>query len=105
MRNQPTDTDHDPVTPSAWREAWYWRTAVLFLERIDGHQKIRELFSERKTLTTALARTYQDLIAEKTWLGVFNNSPSVIRQALQVLPAGHSCDGSRHRHTRNTTSS
>jgi AAA domain len=54
------------------------------LERIDGHDKMRELFAQRKTLTTALARTYQDLIAEKTWLGVHKNSPPSIRQALQV---------------------
>lgn len=56
---------------------------MLFLERIDGHQKIRELFEERQSLTTALARTYQDLVAEKTWLGVFNNSPDRVRQSLQ----------------------
>jgi very-short-patch-repair endonuclease len=31
-----------------------------------------------------LARTYQDLVAEKTWLGVYNNSPNHIRQALQA---------------------
>ncbi len=34
--------------------------ALIFLEHIDGHDKMRELFAQRKTLTTALARTYQD---------------------------------------------
>ena len=62
----------------------------MFLERIDGHHKLRELFEERKTLTTALARTYQDLVAEKTWLGVYRNSPDSVRQALQAyLNAGN----------------
>lgn len=28
--------------------------------------------------------TYQDLVAEKTWLGVYNNSPDSVRQALQA---------------------
>jgi len=84
MRTIPAAPDHDPVTPSSWREAWNWRCAVMFLDRIDGHDKMRELFSQRKTLTAALARAYQDLIAEKTWLGVYKNSPSVIRQALQA---------------------
>ncbi|MFO1465547.1 MAG: AAA domain-containing protein [Steroidobacteraceae bacterium] len=55
-----------------------------FLDRIDGHHKMRVLFDERRTLTTSLARTYQDLVAEKTWLGVFNNSPNSVRQALQA---------------------
>jgi very-short-patch-repair endonuclease len=83
-RTEVAAADHDPIVPSAWREAWNWRCAVMFLECIDGHDKMRELFAQRKTLTTALARTYQDLIAEKTWLGVHTNSPPSIRQALQV---------------------
>jgi very-short-patch-repair endonuclease len=84
VRTEPAAADHDPVVPSAWREAWTWRCAVMFLERIDGHDKVRELFMQRKALTTALARTYQDLIAEKTWLGVYDNSPDYIKQALQM---------------------
>jgi very-short-patch-repair endonuclease len=83
LRTEPAAADHDPLTPSAWREAWNWRCAVMFLDRIDGHSKMRELFAHRKTLTTELARTYQDLVAEKTWLGVYENSPPSVRQALQ----------------------
>jgi very-short-patch-repair endonuclease len=56
----------------------------MFLQTLDGHDKMRELFTQRRTLTTALARTYQELVAEKTWLGVFRNSPDHIRQALQA---------------------
>jgi hypothetical protein len=84
VRTQVATTDHDPLVPSRWREAWNWRCAVLFLDRIEGHHKTRELFGQRKTLTSLLARTYQNLVAEKTWLGVFNNSPNDIRQALQA---------------------
>ena len=84
IRTEAAADDHDPVVPSAWREAWNWRCAVMFLERIDGHQKMRDLFAQRKTLTTTLARTYQDLIAEKTWLGVYLKSPDKIKQALQA---------------------
>ena len=84
LRTQPAEAEHDSLVPSSWREAWNWRGAVMFLERIDGHDKLRELFGKRKTLTSALARTYQELVAEKTWLGVFKNSPDNIRQALQT---------------------
>jgi very-short-patch-repair endonuclease len=84
LRTQPAGAENDPLVPSAWREAWNWRCAVMFLERIDGHHKMRELLAQRKTLTTTLARTYQELVAEKTWLGVFRNSPDHIRQALQA---------------------
>ncbi len=104
VRTQPAVAGHDPQVPSNWLEAWNWRQAVLFLDRIDGHHKLRELFDERKTLTTTLARTYQDLVAEKTWLGVFNNSPSNVRQALQAyltavqaMGAGTGIRAIRHR--------
>ena len=104
IRFQPAQTDNDPVIPSTWREAWNWRCAVMFLEKIDGHQRLRELFASRKMMTTILARTYQDLVAEKTWLGVYNNSPNAIRQALhaylnsiQAMGAGTGIRAVRHR--------
>lgn len=104
LRTQPAAPDHDSLIPAKWLEAWNWRQAVLFLERIDGHKKLRELFDERKALTTTLANTYQDLVAEKTWLGVFNNSPNSVRQALtayltaiQAMGAGTGVRAIRHR--------
>jgi len=106
LRTQPAAADLDTATPATWLEAWNWRQAVLLLDRIDGHHKLRELFEERKTLTTALARTYQDLVAEKTWLGVFNNSPNSVRQALQAylnavqaMGSGTGVRAVRHRKT------
>ena len=104
LRTEMAESDHDVLTPSSWREAWKWRCAVIFLEKIDGHDKLRELFAERKMLTTALARAYQDLVAEKTWLGVYHNSPPAIRQALQAylnsiqaMGAGTGVRAIRHR--------
>ncbi len=78
----------------------------MFLDKIDGHTVMRELFDERRTLTTTLARTYQELVAEKTWLGVFKNSPDSVRQslqaylnALQAMGAGTGVRAVRHRKT------
>ena len=104
LRTVAAEPDYDALTPPSWREAWNWRCAVIFLEKIDGHQKLRELFAQRKMLTTALARAYQDLVAEKTWLGVYHNSPPLIRQALQAylnsiqaMGAGTGVRAIRHR--------
>lgn len=106
LRTIPATAELDVVTPASWREAWNWRLAVLFLDRIDGHKRIRELFEERRTLTTNLARTYQDLVAEKTWLEVHRNSPNAVRQALQAylnavqaMGAGTGVRAVRHRKT------
>ncbi|WP_323012490.1 AAA domain-containing protein [Castellaniella sp.] len=104
IRTEPATQDMDATVPSKWREAWNWRQADIFLKRIDGHQTLRELFEERKLLTNTLARTYQDLVADKTWLGVFNNSPDSVRQALQAylnaiqaMGAGTGVRAVRHR--------
>jgi len=83
LLTQPPTVDFDPVLPLTWRDAWSWRRALSLLERIDVHSCLRARFEERRTLTATLAKTYQELVAEKTWLGVYNNSPSSIRQALQ----------------------
>lgn len=104
LRTQSASADMDTLTPSNWLDAWNWRKAVMFLDAIDGHHKVRELFEERKALETALARTYQELVAEKTWLGVFHNSPDSVRQALQAylnavqaMGAGTGVRAVRHR--------
>ena len=104
VRTEVATADLDPLVPTKWLEAWNWRQAVMFLEKIDGHDKLRELFEERKLLTTTLAKTYQDLVAEKTWLEVFRNSPDSVRQALQAylnavqaMGAGTGVRAIRHR--------
>lgn len=106
LRTEPATGDLDAATPASWWEAWQWRQAVKFLDTIDGHHKLRELFDQRRKLTTSLARTYQDLVAKKTWLGVFNNSPHSVRQdlqrylnAIQAIGAGRGVRAIRHRKT------
>lgn len=83
IRTQPADATHDAVVPSDWREAMEWRCAVVFLDSIDVHHQLRKLFEERQVLTTSLARAYQDLVAEKSWLNVYNNSPDSVQQDLK----------------------
>ena len=94
----------DAVLPLRWREAWQWRLAFQFVDAMDVHKKFRTLFEERRVLTASLSRTYQELVAEKTWLGVFNNSPQSTRQALQAylnsvqaMGAGTGIRAVRHR--------
>jgi very-short-patch-repair endonuclease len=83
LRTEPAGVDSDALTPGSWRDAWAWRQAVTFLDGLDGHHTMRERFAERHTLTNELARTYRDLVAQKTWLAVHANSPPDVRQALQ----------------------
>jgi very-short-patch-repair endonuclease len=104
IRIQAVESEIDSIVPFTWREAWEWRLALNFLDRLDSHHKVRDLIEERRQLTQNLAKTYQDLVAEKTWLGVFNNSPDSVRQALQAylsavqsMGAGTGVRAVRHR--------
>ena len=106
LRTVPATVDLDVVVPMRWRDAWDWRQAVMFLDRVDGREALRALFDERRTLTAYLARTYQTLVAEKTWLGVFHNSPDAVKQelkrylnAIQAIGAGTGVRAIRHRRT------
>ncbi len=83
IRTKAAEADHDPVVPSDWREGMEWRCAVALLDSIDVHHQLRKLFEERQTYTTSLARAYQELVAEKCWLNVFNNSPDSVQQDLK----------------------
>lgn len=107
--SQAAGPDNDPQTPSDWLEAWNWRIALTFLEKIDGRGRLKALFEERRTLESDLAKTYQELVAEKTWLGVYNNSPVSIRQALaaylsaiQAMGTGNGIRAIRHRQNART---
>ncbi len=104
VRKQPAETDHDPVLPSDWREAWEWRCATALLDSIDVHHELRNLFEQRHIQTTTLARAYQQLVAEKCWLNVFNNSPDSVQQdlkrylnAIQAMGSGVGLRAMRYR--------
>jgi len=83
LRIQPATADLDTLTPVSWHEAWEWRQAVMFLDQIDVHHKMRHQLDTRAALSKKLASTYRTLVAEKAWLGVCKNSSPAHRQSLQ----------------------
>ena len=56
-RAEKAEGELDTLVPFNWKDAWDWRLAVNFLDRIDGHHKMRQLFEERRQLTNTLAKT------------------------------------------------
>lgn len=85
LRTQPADpaSDVDPCLPHDWADAWMWRRHETFLQTIDAHQELRRLFGERERLARALASTYQELAAAKTWLAVSQHAGAEVRAALK----------------------
>lgn len=83
IRSLPPNASHDPVVPADWRNAWEWRRAVALLNSIEVHHELHNLFAERRALTLSLVRCYQEIVAEKSWLSVYHQSPPDVRQDLQ----------------------
>ena len=83
IRTLPAKDNHDPEVPEDWRDAWEWRRGVALLNSIEVHHELRNLFAERSALTSSLARCYQEIVTEKSWLSVFHQSPPDVRQDLQ----------------------
>jgi very-short-patch-repair endonuclease len=83
IRTVPAKDDHDPIVPADWRDAWEWRRGVALLNSIEVHHELRNLFAERRARTSSLARCYQEIVAERSWLSVFRQSPPDVRQDLQ----------------------
>ena len=104
LRREPAPADGDPLTPPDWLEAFRWRTARTLLDSLDGHEALHGLFERRHIAERDLARAYRQLVAEKTWLGVYNNSPERVRRglaayltAMQSIGAGNGVRAIRHR--------
>ncbi|MGZ9711216.1 AAA domain-containing protein [Glaciimonas sp. GNP009] len=83
MRIEPALGEVDTLTPANWLEAWFWRCSKTFLDSIDVHDELKKLHAQRHETERSLSKVYQELIAAKTWLGVYNNSPESTQQALQ----------------------
>ncbi|MES2027121.1 MAG: AAA domain-containing protein [Pseudomonadota bacterium] len=83
LRTEPVFGEMDLLTPADWLEAWYWRCSKTFLESIDVHETLKKLHTQRHETERSLSKVYRELIAAKTWLGVYNNSPESTQQALQ----------------------
>lgn len=84
LRSQPVVGDSDTWTPGSWLEAWRWRQAATFIDEIDGRDALRRLQARRQAAESDLAVAYRDLVAKKTWLEVYRNSPPAVKAALQA---------------------
>lgn len=83
LRTSPPGADEDPETPSSWRDAWNWRKADLFLEKIDGKHLVT-WYQERRRLTQQLSITYQELVAKRAWLMLKSKAKDNVRQHLSA---------------------
>lgn len=84
------DATEDELIPMHWLKAWRLQRLAHFVEEIDARAAVRELTKQRQAATTDLARTYQRLIAARTWHRLAENATPAVRSALQAFLAAMS---------------
>ncbi|MFD1611815.1 AAA domain-containing protein [Sphingomonas tabacisoli] len=82
LREEPVAGVEDPLTPGDWRERWHLRRLATWLDRIDAHDRIRELTRRRSELEAQLARGYEDVIELRTWCALAEKATDQVRSAL-----------------------
>ena len=74
----------DSLLPDNVRQAWRLRRLATGLAAIDPRGDLERLGLERKACEEELARTYSDLVVQRTWLQLADNASPSVRTALQA---------------------
>lgn len=75
----------DYLLPDNWQKAWRLRRLTNYLESINRFDEFKQLTSQRYEIEKQLAKTYQNIVAKRTWLKLANNATPDIRSALQAF--------------------
>ncbi|MCC3155982.1 AAA domain-containing protein [Hymenobacter sp. 15J16-1T3B] len=84
LREQPAAGATDELLPADWCRRWRLRRLSTHLQALDARAELRQLALDRQQAELTLARTYQDIIEQKTWLQLAQNATPQVRSALQA---------------------
>lgn len=82
LRREAVTSVEDPLTPGDWRERWTLRRLATWLDRIDGHGRLRALGRERSEAEEQLRRAYEEAIELRTWCRLAEKASDQVRAAL-----------------------
>lgn len=85
LRCTPVNAAVDLLLPDNWQAAWRLRRLTTYLENADARQELKQLGDERHTTEKQLAKTYQEIVAKRTWLKLAENATPDIRSALEAF--------------------
>ncbi|MGZ8215420.1 MAG: AAA domain-containing protein, partial [Methylosarcina sp.] len=74
----------DSLLPEDWRNLWRINRLANHLEMIDGRAELKRLAGLRAELEAELAHSYQDAVAQRTWLNLAENASPSVKAALQA---------------------
>ncbi|WP_044511048.1 AAA domain-containing protein [Hymenobacter sp. DG25B] len=84
LQHEPANGTLDELLPADWSVRWRLRRLARYLSGLDHRAEIKQLAADRVETEAALARTYQDIITQKTWLQLALKATPLVRSALQA---------------------
>ena len=85
LKVSPLEGTVDYLLPDDWLQAWRLRRLANYFHSLNQYDEFKKLTSQRYDVEKQLAKTYQDVIAKRTWLKLANNATPNIRAALQAF--------------------
>src|SRR5690606_8199820 len=83
LREEACDGVRDPWTPEDWRESWQLRRVETYLQDIDGRERLALLATERREKERLLERAVEELVEQRTHLGLLQRMTPARLSALQ----------------------
>jgi superfamily I DNA and/or RNA helicase len=87
ISNEPLNSTVDMLLPDNWQQAWRLCRLANYLQSANDFDKFKKLTSQRLEVENQLSKTYQDVVAKRTWLKLADNATPDIRAALQAFQA------------------
>lgn len=84
LLRQPAVATTNTLLPSNWRAAWRLKRLATHLAEIDAQNELQALSNQRHDLEKDLAKAYQTIVSQRTWLKLTENATSSVRSALMA---------------------
>lgn len=85
LKEIPLETTVDALLPDNWSQAWRLRRLANYFYSMSHFGEFKKLTTQRYEYEKQLAKTYQDVVAKRTWLQLAKNATPDIRAALQAF--------------------
>lgn len=85
LKEKPLENSVDYLLPDNWQQAWRLRRLYNYFNSVSHFGEFKKLTIQRYDLEKQLAKTYQEVVAKRTWLKLANNATPDIRAALQAF--------------------
>lgn len=85
LKETPLESTVDSLLPDDWHQAWRLRRLANYFYSVNHFDEFKKLTTQRHEFEKQLAKTYQDVVAKRTWLKLAKNATPDIRAALQAF--------------------